>query len=165
MPKAKDVTATQIGAIGENLVAIRLMLESKGRLSPCKPVADDAGIDFLVYDKKTGSAVALQIKTRTKTIKRYPKLVQFVVRKATLKKVQNTFIVAVLFDLTIGELNVRRAWLIPISEFLRVAMKRTEYYVIHPSIDLRSQDKYLPYRCKNLGELTKRLINHIDRIK
>ena len=49
------VTATQKGAIGESIVAIQLILESGGRLSPFEPLADDDGIDLLIYDKETGT--------------------------------------------------------------------------------------------------------------
>ena len=59
------LSATQIGAIAENLVANELMIESKGRLSSFQPVADDDGINVLIYDKQTGRAVPIQIKTRT----------------------------------------------------------------------------------------------------
>ena len=49
-----EVTATQKGAIGESIVAIQLIVESGGRLSPFEPLADDDGIDLLIYDKQTG---------------------------------------------------------------------------------------------------------------
>ena len=48
------LTTTQIGAIGEDVVSRGLMIASNGRFSPFKPVADDDGIDLLIYDKKRG---------------------------------------------------------------------------------------------------------------
>ena len=58
------LTSTQIGAIGEDIVASGLMIASHGRLSPFQPVADDDGIDLLIYDKKTGKALPIQVKSR-----------------------------------------------------------------------------------------------------
>lgn len=46
------LTSTQIGAIGESVVAVGLTLTSQGRLAPFKPFADDDGIDLLIYDKE-----------------------------------------------------------------------------------------------------------------
>ncbi len=60
------LTSTQIGAIGESVVAVGLTLTSKGRLAPFKPFADDDGIDLLIYDKETKRALPIQIKSRTK---------------------------------------------------------------------------------------------------
>ena len=62
------LTSTQIGTLAENLVTNELMIESSGRLSPFQPIADDDGIDVLIYDKVTGKALPIQIKARTNTI-------------------------------------------------------------------------------------------------
>ncbi len=98
-----QLSSTQIGALAENLVANELMIESKGRLSAFQPVADDDGIDVLVYDKVTGNACPIQIKARTLTIrKRASKergnTVHFEVRKATFKENRNTILLCVLLD-------------------------------------------------------------------
>jgi hypothetical protein len=58
------LSSTQIGVLAENLVAN----EPEGRLSPFQPIADDDGIDVLIYDKITGNALPVQIKARTNTI-------------------------------------------------------------------------------------------------
>lgn len=58
-------SSTQIGAVAENPVANALMVESAGRLSPFSPVADDDGIDLLIYDKESGRALPAQVKSRT----------------------------------------------------------------------------------------------------
>jgi hypothetical protein len=78
--KKWSVTSTQIGTLAENLVANSLLLESDGRLSPFNPVADDGGIDLLIYDKDTGNAIPLQVKSRTKTMVGHSKVVRFTVR-------------------------------------------------------------------------------------
>lgn len=50
-------TSTQLGAIAEILIANALMVHSGGRLSPFTAMADDDGIDLLVYDKQSGQAL------------------------------------------------------------------------------------------------------------
>lgn len=47
------ISETQKGAIAENLICNWLMIESNGRLSPYRPVADDGGIDILFFDRYT----------------------------------------------------------------------------------------------------------------
>jgi len=61
---AAGPTSTQIGAIGECLVAAGILEASQGRLSPFKPIADDDGMDLLLFDKQTRRAIPLQIKCR-----------------------------------------------------------------------------------------------------
>ena len=159
----RQVSATQIGTIAENLVATQLILESKGRLSPFKPMADDGGIDLLVYDKDTGRAIPIQIKSRTKTLKRNPKTVHFEVRLATFNENQDAYLLGALFDPSANKLGVRRAWLIPMRELHGVAASRTEKLVIRPSLDMRSQDRYTPYRCEGIAEVARRLIKHFEK--
>ncbi|MCH8158120.1 MAG: hypothetical protein IID18_10300 [Nitrospinae bacterium] len=71
------ITTTQIGAIGEHIAASQLMLASQGRLSPFLPMADDDGIDllifgFLVFHENFGFLAAC---TRTALSK--PKILSF----------------------------------------------------------------------------------------
>lgn len=79
------------------------MVESEGRLSSFQPVADDDGIDVLVYDKITGRAAPVQIKSRTKAIKKrgtnsQGSVVHFEVRKATLDFERKAFLLCVLLN-------------------------------------------------------------------
>ena len=161
----RKVTETQIGVIAENLVATHLILESDGRLSPFKPMADDEGRDLLVYDKITGNAVPLQIKSRTKTLKRYPRIVHFEVRKATFNKDQAAYVLAVLFDSDPRELYIKRVWLVPMNEWVQIAAERPEKYVIRPSVEMQSKDKYSPYRCEGIAEVVRRLIHMFEMKK
>ncbi len=134
-----DVTETQIGSIGENLVATQLILESRGRLSLFKPMADDVGIDLLVYDKGTGVALPFQVKSRTKTLKRHLKIVHFQVRLATFNEEQEAYLLAVFVDAARREFRIKRSWLIPMRELPMVATRRAEKLAIRPSIDMKSQ--------------------------
>jgi hypothetical protein len=154
------ITETQKGTIAENLVANHLILESKGRLSPFQPVADDGGIDLLIYDKETGGAVPLQIKSRTKTLRRNPKNVHFEIRLATFKGDQDAYVLAVFLDE--GLVEVKRAWLIPMRELEQVTARRTHKLVLRPSIDMNSKDRYTPYRCEGISDVTRRLIDAFD---
>jgi hypothetical protein len=65
-----SLTSTQVGLLAENLVTNALLIAFDGRLAPFRPVADDYGIDLLVYDKATGRSLPLQVKARTKTLKK-----------------------------------------------------------------------------------------------
>lgn len=62
--------STQIGVIGENLLANAVMKASDGRLSPFRSIADDDGLDVLFFDKQTGNSGAMQLKCRTFTIRK-----------------------------------------------------------------------------------------------
>ena len=152
------VTETQIGAIGESLVSTQLMLESNGRLSPFHPMADDTGIDLLIYDKKTGHSIPVQVKARTKTLTRHPKILHFQVRKATFKEEQHAFLLAVYIDTKDNNWVIGRAWLIPMRELQNVTGERADRLVLRPSIDIRSKDKYSKYRCKDMLEVINKMI-------
>ena len=156
-----EVTATQKGAIGESIVAIQLILESGGRLSPFEPLADDDGIDLLIYDKKTGYAAPLQVKTRTTTVRRHPNIVHFQVRRATFSSNTGGFVLAVL--LNPDQANVRRAWLIPMNCLPGIASTTTNTFAIRPSMKMNSRDKYTPFRLQDIAEVAKRLIAYFDR--
>jgi hypothetical protein len=121
-------------------------------------MADDTGIDLLIYDKVTGHALPVQVKTRTKTLKRHPKILHFQVRKATFKEEQHAYLLAVYVDTKEKSWVIGRAWLIPMRELQIVAGDRTERLVFRPSIDIRSKDKYSRYRCENMSEVVARMI-------
>jgi hypothetical protein len=151
----QKVSETQVGAIGEGLVASQLILASAGRLSPYRPVADDSGIDLLVLDKKTGRVTPIQVKSRTKRLRRHPKIVHFQTRIATFREYKGGFLLAVLIDLE--TLEVQRAWLIPMKRLSGVARRQGDNLVIRPSIDMHSTDQYSAFRCEDLNEVTRRL--------
>ena len=150
------VSETQVGAIGEGLVASQLILASLGRLSPYRPVADDSGIDLLVLDKQTGRVTPIQVKSRTKRLRRHPKIVHFQTRIATFREYKGAFLLAVLIALE--TLQVQRAWLIPMVRLAAVARRQGDILVIRPSIDMYSSDQYSAFRCEDLTEVARRLV-------
>jgi len=165
--KKQSLTSTQIGTIAENLVANELMIESRGRLSAFVPVADDEGIDLLVYDKKTGRDLPIQIKARTGTIKKPRKeekgnIVHFEIREAAVKNEKYAYFLGVLLaeDLRITV----RAWLIPMKDVRKVLNKQKKYgkYIMRASKSLSSRDKFSAYRCENVSEVSQRLLALFD---
>lgn len=160
-----NLTSTQVGALAENVVANELMARSDGRLSPFNPIADDDGIDVLIYDKITGKAAPLQIKARTGAIRKRGtndrgNIVHFGLRKATLNLDRISFLLCVLLDENLR--TVERAWLLPISVIPGGAADRGEKFVIRASKYLSTQDKYKPYQCQDSAEVVQRLIEYFE---
>jgi len=152
----KYLTTTQKGAVAENIVACRIISASGGRLCPFLPVADDGGVDLLLFDKKTRNGVPVQVKSRTVTVKRFPKRVYFEIRKKTFSETPGTVVIAMLFDWDKQE--PRCMWLLPGDVISAGAQGPGDKYVLQPSIAPNSNDKWRPFRCKTFEELASRLI-------
>jgi hypothetical protein len=162
---AVQLTTTQIGALAENLVANELMIESKGRLSPFQPVADDDGIDLLIYDKRTGRSCPIQIKARTNTINKRGKqersnTAHFEIRKSTFNDSRNTMLLCVLLSKDLR--STERAWLVPFSELKVLTRQSPSKYVIRANKLLSSKDKYSPYQCRSINEVVERMFAQFD---
>lgn len=69
----EDITSTQKGVIAENIVANELIIQTDGRFSPFSPITDEEIDLLLIYDKKTGKALPLQIKKVDLRVTRYIK--------------------------------------------------------------------------------------------
>jgi hypothetical protein len=139
-----ELSSTQIGAIAENLVANELMIESKGRLSPFQPIADDDGLDILIYDKVTGKAVPIQIKARTTTLKKRGtntrgNIAHFEVKKSSHRDDRHALLLCVL--LSPGLRSTERAWLLPLHDFPKLASVKESKYFIRANKLLSSNDK------------------------
>ncbi|MGE4240200.1 hypothetical protein [Ramlibacter sp.] len=161
------LTATQKGAIGESVVVSMLLRESGGRLSPFYSIADDDGIDLLVYDKETGVAIPIQVKSRTATLNKPGTTepgngVHFEVRTAALREFDDAHLVAVLMN---GDMNdIRCSWLIPMQVLPTVARVTDEKLVIRPNSAKSSLDKFTPFRCDTTRGLTMRLIKAAEQL-
>ncbi|MHC4574073.1 MAG: DUF4365 domain-containing protein [Planctomycetota bacterium] len=165
---SSNLTSTQIGSIGENVAATGLMIATEGRLSPFYPVADDQGIDLLMYDKKTGKALPIQVKSRTTTIKKRggrgkSNIVHFEIRTVAVKGKKLALFLAILLDRHLK--IIERAWLIPMKDIPRVLTKRSKYskYVMRANRSLSAKDKFTPYRCDNVGEVARRLLSLLEK--
>jgi len=157
----KELTSTQKGIIAENLVANHIMIETKGRLSPFKPLADDEGIDFLIYDKKTGESIPIQVKSRTATIVRGGKetnTVHFEIRKVSIKDVKSAYFLAILLSKNMHSID--RAWLIPMKKIPNVLSQKTTQpkYIMRANRNLNANDKYSQFQCKDVKEIVRRII-------
>jgi hypothetical protein len=156
-----EPSSTQVGAIAENFVANALTIESGGRLSPFLPVADDDGIDLLIYDKETGHAIPIQVKSRTVTLKRRGSdgrgnTVHFEVRAATLKTDEFAYFVGVLLMPDMS--SIQRIWFIPMKQLPAIARRGRTKFVIRANRSTTSKDKFTAYRCENAAEFTRRVL-------
>jgi len=154
------LTATQVGAVAEQIVAGRIIQASAGRLNPYLPVADDGGVDLLVFDKETRHAVPVQVKSRTGTLRRYPKVVHFQIRKKTFSEMPGSVVVAMLFDWETQE--PRCMWLLPAAAVAANTRTQGANYVLRPSIAPDSRDRWRPYRCEDFDTLVERLIELLE---
>lgn len=165
MTRAKlELSSTQIGALAESIVANELMIASGGRLTSFNPMADDDGIDILIYDKKTGEAIPLQIKSRTNTIAKPGKsergnTVHFEIREAALKNKKRGYLLAVLFDPDLR--GIERAWLIPLRSVPRIfsSIGKRKKFVMRANRSKETKDRYARYQHEDLHSVAKELIS------
>ncbi|MGL1103433.1 hypothetical protein ACSTLM_04490 [Vibrio parahaemolyticus] len=160
-----NLTSTQIGALAENLIANELMIESGGRLSPFQPIADDDGIDLLIYDKVTGNSIPIQIKARTNTINKPGKqersnIVHFEVRKATFKDTRSAILLCVLLSKDL--LSSERAWLLPLEQLALLTAEKKKKFVIRANKQLGTKDKYSSFQCESMKQVAERLIKFCE---
>jgi len=160
-----SLTTTQIGALAENLVANEIMIESSGRLSPFQPIADDDGIDLLIYDKVTGRSSPIQIKARTSTINKPGKnergnTVHFEVRKATHSDERRALLLCVLLSEDLR--STERAWLLPLEEIQNITSERESKFVIRANKQIGTNDKYKKYQCEDMSVVVERMIDIFD---
>lgn len=139
------LSTTQQGAIAESIVAIELMTGSGGRLAPFKPIADDDGIDLLVYDKETSRATPLQVKARFNIDA--GGTVEFNVRKSTWRKDPAARLLCVL----IADRRIAAAWLVPMHELETAARLKGDKFVLTPSPKDTSKDRYAAYRVRDVA--------------
>jgi hypothetical protein len=150
MKTSQYLTETQMGEVAVNIISNLLIIHSDGRLSPFKPMADDGGIDLLIFDKESKKAIPCQVKSRTKTLNRYPNCVHFEVRKASYG--QSTYLIAVYLDW--DRHNIKKLWLIPPDKFPKGGKTK---YVFRPSMSEETHDKFRQFRCDSHKEFTERI--------
>jgi len=150
------LTSTQIGAIGEAVIAAGLMLESDGRLAPFKPLADDDGIDLLLFDKETKKPIPLQIKCRRKVDNASAGTVEFDVR--CNKVPPSGYVLTALLD---GP-SVRTVWLIPVDAFKALAMRKAEKFVMVACAKRDSEDRYREYRHEGLATAVHAILTQLS---
>jgi hypothetical protein len=152
------LTSTQIGAVGEAVVAAGLILASKGQLAPFKPFADDDGTDLLLFDKVTKQSILLQIKCRMNVDDAKSQTVQFDVRLKTFVQEGSGYILCVLLDGTL----VRSAWLIPATELAAVARATPAKLVVVASAKPNANDKFRQFRHGTLTTVAQEILAGTD---
>ncbi len=153
-------SSTQIGAIGEALVASGLILGSNGRIAPFSPFADDKGIDLLAYDKLTHNSLPVQIKCRTGVDDRRTGTVQFDIRLSTFAREGNGYVLCALLD----GYSVSTAWLIPAIDVAAQARQREDKLVIVASTRPGTADRYAAYRNASLESIARVLLARFDAL-
>ncbi|MCP5411443.1 MAG: hypothetical protein H6924_04820 [Alphaproteobacteria bacterium] len=153
--EATGPTSTQIGAIAECLVTAGILEASGGRLSPFKPIADDDGLDLLLFDKLTRRPIPLQIKCRRNFDDPKAQTVQFDVRLKTFAAHEDGYILCIKLDGTaIGAL-----WLVPAKDLRSIAKATPTHLVVTPSAKPTSQDRLSPYRLATFAEVADRILD------
>lgn len=159
-------SSTQIGAIAVNHVANVLMITSGGRLSTFWPVADDDGIDLLIYDKLTGRAMPAQVKSRTVALKKKGSsergnVVHFEIRKATFRA--DRYACAIFVLLSADAASIERAWVMPMLELPKYAASRESKYVVRANKALDTRDRCSELQCKDWTTLGERVLRMIQQ--
>jgi hypothetical protein len=149
-----EPTTTQIGAIGECLVAAAILEASGGRLSPFKPVADDDGMDLLLFDKQTRKAIPLQIKCRRAFGNEKAKTVEFDVRLKTFAREGEGYLLCLKLD----GASIDTVWLIPANELEGVARQSSTHLIVVASAKPTSKDRFSRYRASSFGEIPARIL-------
>ena len=147
-------TSTQVGAIGECLVAAWILEASGGWLSFFKTIADDDGMDLLLFDKVTRRAIPLQIKTRRAFDDERAQTVQFDVRLKTYAAEGEGYILYVKLD----GVGIGTLWLVPTKDLPSVARRSSKDFTIVPSAKPTSKDRLSPYRTTSMQDVAARII-------
>lgn len=134
------MSSTQKAAVSEGLAASLIIATSNGRLAPFAPVADDHGIDLLIFDKETGATVPVQVKSRL-VAEGMESVVQFDVRKATLRR--DALLLCIAVDPS--TLGMRMSWLIPMGDVPELANNYPTKHALRPSQRPNSGDRYRRY--------------------
>ncbi len=166
--KKGNITSTQKGVIAEHIVANELMIETDGRFSPFSPLADDEGIDLLIYDKKTGKALPIQIKSRSGGIIKKGKesnTIHFEIRSVSLKNKRYAYFLAVL--LTKDSRSIERAWFIPMKDISNLLnmRKKQEKYIMRANRSLKTKDKFRTYQCESIKDVAQRIKRILENVK
>lgn len=137
-------------------------------MSPFRSVADDDGIDLLVYDKRSGAAIPVQVKSRTNSLKKRitgerGNIVHFEIRASALREYELAHVIAVLLSPDLA--SIRCVWFIPMKDIVTNARRGAEKWVIRANLAASSQDKFSCYRCGPESGLAQRIIQIFEMEK
>lgn len=155
------LTSTQKGSITEYAVATALMLASEGRLSVFTPLADDHGIDLIIYDKRSEAMLPVQVKSWTKSPSARG-TIQFDVQKTTFEGGSASVLIAVLFEP--ARAAIKLSWLMSMDEVAEGSVSRRDKYALSPSVREETTDRYRRFRHDDLGSLVSAVIEKLRAI-
>lgn len=147
-------SSTQAGSIAECLVAAAIMEASAGRLAPFKPLADDDGIDLLLFDKITQRATPVQIKARRTYDDVKGQRVQFDIRRRAFNEDRALDYLFVKLD----RLRIEMAWLIPASKLMGVARAKDTTLVSVVCAKATGKDPFQAYRRGSIDEVVAEIL-------
>lgn len=153
------LSSTAKGYIAEKIIGNLVLTASQGGLVPYLPVIDDAGVDLMIYSKKRNRVVRAQIKSRFTTLRRYPNVVHFEIRRKVFRASPNLLVVCCLIDPT--SYAPLCSWCIPSRALARGARKSPQKLVLRPSISPTSADRWSAYRCLTTPVLIRRIASFI----
>lgn len=136
-------------------MAAGILEASGGRLSPFKPIADDDGMDLLLFDKVTRRAIPLQVKARRSFDDPKAQTVQFDVRLKTFTRQGEGYLLCIKLEgASIGTL-----WLIPAADLPTVARQTPTHLTVVPSAKGTSRDRLTPYRVTSFRDAAERILS------
>lgn len=150
------ISSTQTAWITETVVAATVIAQSNGRLSPFAPLADDHGMDLLVYDKETAATIGLQVKAWARPAMKNG-TVQFDTGKSTFKPHATAFVVGLYMPLP--SLSIEHVWLVPSTELPKLARDYPEKYAMVCSTKPDTQDGFRRWRMAS-SDMVSGLLSH-----
>jgi hypothetical protein len=124
------------------IVGAAIMHASDGRLAPFVPLADDDGLDLILFDKLSGVTTPVQVKARFSTFR--GETCEFNVSTTACKTHYHCFLLAVYINPR--SMAFEGAWLVPMSALPAVAPVEDGRYVLRASMTEKSNDAVAPYR-------------------
>jgi hypothetical protein len=137
------LSRTQVGAVGEQLLAAYVTLTTDGQLELFKPLTDDDHIDMEAGRKGGLPRLAIQAKSA-----RHPDHNGLVNALAVYRQGETRENPAFLYTvLLIADLGVGRAWLVPSADFNRLAYRRSHRGMdqLHFEAYADREDRWSPY--------------------
>jgi hypothetical protein len=136
------LSPTQKGKIAEMVVGAAIMHASDGRLAPFVPLADDNGLDLILFDKLSGATTPVQVKARFS--KDFNNTCEFNIRVSACKAHYNSYLLAVYINPR--SMTLSGAWLVHTSALPAVAPRENGKYILRASLSERANDRAAPYR-------------------
>ena len=154
------VTKAKLDRIGRSLAAMRLHLDSDGRLIPFVPAFDSDGTELIVHDKSTGAGVPLRVVTQTQIDSTDNEIVAFDIRSGPQTPNLPARLLAVLLDP--DSIYVRQAWLISTATLNAGRPNEETDLRITPSAAATGHDMNTPYRHADMRSVARYIVRILE---